>query len=411
MRDIQTKTDGVSTLPASQYNANLLNELQNAVESVGITLDPEGGADTNLFMLAQTLATYALDGGFYQDSGTANTYVLSKIIATFKSPEDYFNGMSVSFVVGNTNTGVSTINVAGLGAKSLKSAGSLALKLGDLPKGAVVSARYNGTDFIIESVARPQTSGDNLLLNSKFNINQREVSGAVVLGAGVYGHDRWKGGSGGCSYTFAQALGVTTITISAGTLVQEVDGDNVISGDHVLSWTGTAQAQVDGGGYGDTGEVVETLVGGTNAVIEFGTGTVLKTQLEFGTIPSSFKNLSGEIDLDKCQDYFERIKADVNQISFGVGQTRISTIGDVNISYSEKRIIPSVSLSSTASEFAIFHRQTHTACTNTSVVGGSVGRKSCRVTGTTASVLTAGEGVQLTANTTTNPYIDIDAEI
>lgn len=90
----------------------------------------------------------------------------------------------------------------------------------------------------------------NAIINGNFGINQRGVSGTVSLAAGAYGHDRWKAGASGCTYTFVTSQNVTTITITAGTLQQVIEGLNLQSGTYLLSWTGTAQGRVDSGSYG-----------------------------------------------------------------------------------------------------------------------------------------------------------------
>ena len=143
----------------------------------------------------------------------------------------------------------------------------------------------------------------NKIINGNFDINQRGVSGTVSLSAGAYGHDRFKAGSSGCTYTFSTSANVTTITITAGSLQQVIEGINLQSGTHVLSWTGTAQAKIDSGSYADSG-VTGTLTGGTNATVEFGTGTVAKVQLEVGSKPSSFEQLPITQTLTLCQRYY-----------------------------------------------------------------------------------------------------------
>ena len=141
-------------------------------------------------------------------------------------------------------------------------------------------------------------------LFGNFFINQRGVSGSVVLGAGVYGHDRFKAGAGGCSYTFATSNGVTTITISAGTLEQVIEAANIEAGDYILSWQGTAQGQIDGGGFGDSGDVTDTLNGSADVTVEFDTGTLSLPQLELGTNVTAFERRSiGEEEL-LCQRYY-----------------------------------------------------------------------------------------------------------
>jgi hypothetical protein len=231
MRKLTTKTDGVSSLPADQFNANHLNELQNVVESVGISLDPEGGGDTDLFMLTKTLATYGSDGGFYQDSGTADAYALTRIIGTFKSPKAYFDGMSVSFVVGNSNTGASTINVVSLGSKAITDDFGNALTGGELVAGKYVTLRYDaGADEF--RIVRTQLITVSKFASSGTWTKPDGLMFALVLvigaGGGGGGADGQGSGfavcaSGGCGggwaldLILAKDLGATeTVTVGAG---------------------------------------------------------------------------------------------------------------------------------------------------------------------------------------------------
>ena len=139
-------------------------------------------------------------------------------------------------------------------------------------------------------------SGKNKIRNGNFAINQQGVTGTVTLGAGEYGHDCWRGGSSGCSYTYATSNNVTTITIISGTLEQVIDGLDIFSGDYILSWSGTAQAQINSGGFGDSG-VTETLIGGANATVEFNAGTVSLTQIEKSSHFTEFEHRPDELDL------------------------------------------------------------------------------------------------------------------
>jgi microcystin-dependent protein len=92
--------------------------------------------------------------------GTANTITLS----TGFSATAYTAGMTVSWVVGSTNTGATTINVDSLGAKSLVRANGAhtALQPGDLSAGALVEAQYDGTRFQLRSPSASATSADVL---------------------------------------------------------------------------------------------------------------------------------------------------------------------------------------------------------------------------------------------------------
>ena len=144
----------------------------------------------------------------------------------------------------------------------------------------------------------------NAIINGGFGINQRVVSGTVTLAAGVYGHDRWKAGASGCTYTFATVDNVTTLTISAGSLIQVIEGLNLQSGTYTLSWTGTAQGKIGAGSYGASG-ITGTAVGGTNLNFEFGTGTVSLVQVEKGSTATPWEFRSYGQELALCQRYFE----------------------------------------------------------------------------------------------------------
>ena len=167
----------------------------------------------------------------------------------------------------------------------------------------VVSYLRASGDVDAKSINGGQLAGfRNRIINGNFSINQRAVTGTVVLGAGVYGHDRWKGGASGCTYTYSTTNNVTTITITAGSLQQVIEGSNLDSGTHVLSWTGTAQGKIGAGSYAASG-VTGSATGGTNLTIEFNTGTISKVQFEFGSTASvSFENRMG-MELILCQRY------------------------------------------------------------------------------------------------------------
>jgi hypothetical protein len=154
-----------------------------------------------------------------------------------------------------------------------------------------------------------QTSGfRNALINGNFGVNQRAVTGTVTLAAGAYGHDRWKAGASGCTYTFATALNITTLTISAGSLIQVIEGINLQSNTYTLSWTGTATGKIGAGVLSASG-VSGAAVGGTNLNIEFSTGTLSKVQFEFGEENSAFEFRPYGMELALCQRYYETINA------------------------------------------------------------------------------------------------------
>jgi hypothetical protein len=176
------------------------------------------------------------------------------------------------------------------------------------------------TEFDAITTSITNTSNPkNKIINGNFNINQRVVSGTVTLAAGAYGHDRWKAGASGCTYTFATVEGVTTLTITAGSLQQVIEGSAFKTGTHTLSWTGTAQGKIGAGSYGASG-TTGTATGGTNLTIEFNTGTLSLVQFEEGSNATTFEQRPFALELLMCQRYYEK------SYSYGtaIGNTAVS---------------------------------------------------------------------------------------
>jgi len=74
----------------------------------------------------------------------------SKIITLNPAPTSYYEGMCFAFRNEVQNTGPVTINVNGLGAKSIKKPNGNDLVSGNLKAGSVYTVRYNGTNFILQ---------------------------------------------------------------------------------------------------------------------------------------------------------------------------------------------------------------------------------------------------------------------
>jgi len=160
----------------------------------------------------------------------------------------------------------------------------------------------------------------NAIINGNFGVNQRAVSGTVTLAAGAYGHDRFKAGASGCTYTFATSANVTTLTISAGSLQQVIEGVNLQSGTYTLSWAGTAQGKIGGGSYAASG-VTGTATGGTNLTVEFNTGTLSKVQLEFGLVATAFEQRPYGMEELLCKRYYiQWTSVSGYDVAIGIGQ-------------------------------------------------------------------------------------------
>lgn len=184
----------------------------------------------------------------------------------------------------------------------------------------------------------------NRIINGNLSINQRAVSGTVTLAAGVYGHDRWKAGAGGCTYTFAASLNGIMFTITAGTLQQVIEGANLEGGTFKLSWVGTVTGRIDAGAYGASG-VVGTAVAGTNQTVEFGTGTLARVQYELGSVATSFEQRGIGVELLLCQRYFSSL-SNINVTGYAGASSAISLQLTLPI---VMRVVPTMTILGTVS--------------------------------------------------------------
>lgn len=184
-----------------------------------------------------------------------------------------------------------------------------------IPAGGAVGQvlRKTTTTDYAAGWATDRQSFRNRIRNGNFSINQRAVSGTVVLTAGQYGHDGWKAGPNGCTYTITSNNGVTLlITITAGTLQQVMEGALYVpeGGSYTLSWSGTAtgrvwQTSAAGAFVASPVTTSSNMSGMIDTVVEFGPGSLYLVQFEPGIQATSFEYRDDE--LSRCQRYFTRI--------------------------------------------------------------------------------------------------------
>ncbi len=117
------------------------NENNNLIVGSGQVLDTGDNQQTH-----KAVAHYAAGGDYYVDSGVANAYVLGTTGSQI-APPVYFSGMSIRFVAGNINTGASTVNVAGLGVKSIIADFDGSAFVGGEVTLGLNEAYYDGTSF------------------------------------------------------------------------------------------------------------------------------------------------------------------------------------------------------------------------------------------------------------------------
>lgn len=81
------------------------------------------------------------------DAGANDTYV----ITLSPAPTSYTAGMVVHFKANTANTGTATLNVNGLGAKTIVRGVSSTLENGDIPALSLNTVIYDGTNFVLQN--------------------------------------------------------------------------------------------------------------------------------------------------------------------------------------------------------------------------------------------------------------------
>lgn len=233
----------------------------------------------------------------------------------------------------------------------------------------------------------------NRIINGNFGVNQRSVTGTVTLAAGVYGHDRWKAGASGCTYTFATSANVTTLTISAGSLQQVVEGLNLETGTYCLTWTGTATGKIGAGSLSASG-VTGSITGGTNTTIEFSTGTLSKVQLEIGSA-TLFEQRPYGLELTLCQRYLPAaLSANaVNSPVCNAFNSSATQSVPIYLFAVRPRVAPTGISIRAAGDFFINHPTTPVVCT--ALVFAAASLDAAQLTATVASGLTTNAGTNL----------------
>ena len=121
------------------------------------------------------------------DSGAANAYV----VTLSPVPAALVAGLEVCFKAANANTGASTLNLNGLGAKNIyKLNGSTALASGDIGAGQIVTVVYDGSYWQMQSAPANSTQSgaktdlSNLASPTAINDTTLTFTGAGGLAAG-----------------------------------------------------------------------------------------------------------------------------------------------------------------------------------------------------------------------------------
>lgn len=139
--DIVSKSTG-DTLSSNEFN-QIPNELEGLIEKGGLTPN-----DTDLTQVAKAVSQIVADGDFYTTGGTADAITLSAVSPRI-APTVLTNGLKARFISASDNTGAVTVNLGGLGAKTVYKRGAN-LVAGDIKTGGIYELVYVSANSAFE---------------------------------------------------------------------------------------------------------------------------------------------------------------------------------------------------------------------------------------------------------------------
>jgi hypothetical protein len=233
-----------STTPGSNTSINGINIAEGCPPSgVNDALRQLAADGTSLW---QSTPTWMGTTG-----GSAAAYTLTPTVALAA----YTTGQSFRALTSFANTAAApTLNISGLGAKTVVRADGSAVGIGDIANATVIDLLYDGTSFRLETVPAQVSAGytglKNAIINGDMRVAQRGTSFSAPA-ASTYTLDRWVIGYDGTAGTFvvSQAnIGVTnapskyafswaqTVAGSGGTfrqIIQRIEGVHQFAGQTV----------------------------------------------------------------------------------------------------------------------------------------------------------------------------------
>lgn len=138
MEDLTGQVDTVDSITATEWN-NHYQEFKNLITTMGLSMSAG-----DLFQLMKAVVSAVHRADFYTDSGTANAYVLSPIGSVPGLPA-YVDGAIVRFRPANNGTGAATVNVNGLGSRTVLREDGTAVQSGDFSTARDAVLRYTTT--------------------------------------------------------------------------------------------------------------------------------------------------------------------------------------------------------------------------------------------------------------------------
>jgi hypothetical protein len=186
---------------------------------------------------------------YFAETGSANAYV----ITPSPSIGAYAVGQRFSFKATNANTTTSTLNINGLGAKTInKLGGSTALSSGDIASGMIVEVEYDGTNFLM---LNPVANAPSIIASFGDGSDGTVTFDGTTTILGMV--------PSSSIYTMTRDIYCINMTVNTGVTIKP--SGYRIFGTGTLTLSGTAKIERNGnnGGNGGNGSFGVTGTGGT----------------------------------------------------------------------------------------------------------------------------------------------------
>jgi microcystin-dependent protein len=149
---------GTAILTLDPAGTELVNGSATLAMAPGASLDviKVGGA-WHAFFGPDISAAYSAWAG--TAGGTANAITLS----VSPAPAAYVVGQVIRFLIASTNTTTTTVNLNGLGLKTIRrSDGTTDLTVGDMPAGHIAEITYDGSNFRLRPIQHGRIIGEEI---------------------------------------------------------------------------------------------------------------------------------------------------------------------------------------------------------------------------------------------------------
>lgn len=144
-----TANTGAATLNINGLGAKTIKKDYNVDLSDGDIVQNKivhvvyDGTNFQLLSTPQGLMNQTLSAIYAADGGGSDSYAITLSPAL----SAYATGLMINFKANTLNTGAASLNVNGLGAKTIVKDGSLTLETGDIKASQIVQVIYDGTNF------------------------------------------------------------------------------------------------------------------------------------------------------------------------------------------------------------------------------------------------------------------------